>query len=134
MLFATIVFLVSLAGIILLFGLKYWENRRTRVVAPLLREQLDTQAIHLKELMHAARADLGKVPPEVLRLSRIGVHKAALGLAALALMAEYRAHRVADLVSYKHRFEKRETQSEFLKKVSEHKNGNGNGSGLDTTE
>jgi len=88
------------------------------------------RAQQVKELLDAARVDLAKVPPEGVRLFRIGIHMLALGFAALARTAERYAHRLADLVSYKHRFEKRDTRSEFLKKVSEHKNGNG----LDTTE
>jgi len=118
-----VVFFVSLAGIVLLFLLKYWENKRSRVLAPQLRERLDIRTLQLKELMIAARMDLGKLPPEALRLSRIAIHAGALGFAAFARTMETYAHEIADVVSYKHRFEKRETRSEFLKKVAEHKNG-----------
>ena len=120
---AIVVFFFALLGIVCLFTLKYWENRRARIVAPLIREKLDTRALQLKDLLVAARINLDKVPPEALRLSRIIIHEAALALAASARFAEVQAHRLADLVSYKHRFEKRETNSEFLEKVAEHKNG-----------
>ncbi len=123
MTFAFFAFCVSVVGIVSLFAFKQWELRSERVLLPALREKADTRAIQLKELLAAARVDLSKLPPEALRLSRIAVHEAALGFAAFARMAERRAHKLADMVSYRHRFEKRETRSEFLKKVAEHKNG-----------
>lgn len=131
MVFATIIFVGSLIGIVALFGLKHWEMRREKLLVPAMRSELDRRAVQLKELMAAARVDLEKLPPIVMRLSRFAIHEAALGFAAMAHFAEREAHRVADLVSHKHRFERRETRSEFLKKVAEHKNGNSNG--LDTT-
>jgi hypothetical protein len=130
MIFAAAVFFLSLLGIIALFGMKYWEMRGERVLAPQWRAAADVRARQAKELLAAARVDLEKLPPAALRLSRIAVHEGALGFAALARAAEAQAHRLADLVSYKHRFEKRATSSEFLKKVAEHKNGGG----LDATE
>ncbi|OGG53659.1 hypothetical protein A2851_02105 [Candidatus Kaiserbacteria bacterium RIFCSPHIGHO2_01_FULL_53_29] len=123
MVFVTAIFFISLVGIGLLFGLKYWEMRRERILAPSMRSELDRRAVQLKELMAAARVDLAKLPPIAVRLSRLAIHEAALGFAALARFAEGQAHRLADLVSHKHRFERRETRSEFLKKVAEHKSG-----------
>lgn len=121
MLFAAIIFVFSLLAIAGLFTFRYWELQRGFIVAPALREKLDVRAVQLKELVLAARADLAKLPPLTVRIGRIMVHEAALALAALARIAERQAHRLADLVSHKHRFERRETRSEFLKKVSEHK-------------
>lgn len=121
----TVVFFLSLFAIVLLFALKYWEMSRERVFPLAWRQKADVRAHQLKELLDAARVDLSKLPPEAVRLSRIGIHQLALGFAALARRAERYAHQVADLVSYKHRFEKRDTRSEFLKKVTEHKNGGG---------
>ncbi|MDO8514741.1 MAG: hypothetical protein Q7S50_04310 [bacterium] len=129
MTFSAILFVVSLVSIVLLLLLKNWEMRHGRVLAPGIRGKLDAHAILLKTLLTALRVDLEKLPPEAARLSRITIHEAALGLAAVARFAERHAHQLADLMSYKHRFEKRDTRSEFLKKVAEHKNGNG----LDTT-
>ncbi len=126
---AIIVFFLSFAGITALFGLRYWEIHAQRFLAPALRERFDARALQAKELLVAARIDLAKLPPALLRLTRIIIHEAALGFAILARIAEKQAHRLADFVSHKHRFEKRETRSEFLKKVSEHRNGNGNGNG-----
>lgn len=123
MTFAIVVFLVSLLGIVILFSVKYWEIRRERVFFLAWRQKADVRALQLKELLDAARIDLSKLPPGAMRLSRIGIHQLALGFAALARTAEGYAHQLADVVSYKHRFEKRDTRSEFLKKVAEHKNG-----------
>ena len=124
------IFVLSLLCIVALFAGKYWELRSERVLFAPWRQRMDTGAHQLKELMDAARIDVAKLPPEVLRVSRITVHQLALGFAAFARTAEGYAHRLADVVSYKHRFEKRDTRSEFLKKVAEHKSGNG----LDTAE
>ncbi len=123
MMLAAIIFFFSCLSIVALFAFKYWELRRERVVLPALRQRADVRALQIKELLDAARLDISKIPPTVVRLSRIGIHQFALGFAAFARRAEGSAHRIADLVSYKHRFEKRDTRSEFLKKVAEHKNG-----------
>ena len=122
---AFVVFFLSLLAISFLFAFKYWEIRREHIVFAAWREKADVRALQLKELLDAARLDISKLPPGAVRLSRIGIHQLALGFAALARAAEGYAHQVADLVSYKHHFEKRDTRSEFLKKVAEHKNGNG---------
>jgi len=125
MMLAFVVFFFSLFAIAFLFALKSWEIRKERIVFAPWREKADVRALQLKELLDAARLDLSKLPPEAVRLSRIGIHQLALGFAAFARAAEGYAHQVADLVSYKHHFEKRDTRSEFLKKVAEHKNGGG---------
>jgi hypothetical protein len=119
------VFIISLVGLLALFGLKYAELRAGRTFAPSMRERLDVRALQLKELIIALRLDLVQVLPFFWKLLRFLIHELALGFAALARILEAQAHRLADLVSHKHRFERRETRSEFLKKVSEHKNGNG---------
>jgi len=125
MLLVFILFFVSIAGIIGLFVLKYWEARHQRLLAPNARAAFDTQALRLKELLVALAADLEKLPPEIMHLSRLAIHELALALAALLRFLERQAHRLADLVSYKHRFRRRAPRSEFLKKVTEHKNGAG---------
>src|SRR3989338_5934595 len=122
---AFIVFFFSFFAIAFLFALKSWEIRSGRVVFAAWRKKADVRALQLKELLEAARLDISKLPPEAVRLSRTLIHQLALGFAAFARGAEGHAHQVADLVSYKHHFEKSDTRSEFLKKVAEHKNGNG---------
>ena len=121
MAFAGILFALSLVGIIALFALKHWEMTRERILFPRLRARGDVRAEQIKELAFAARMDLAKLPPEALRITRILIHEGALGFAALARFLERQAHRLADFVSHKRGFEKRETRSEFLKKVAEHK-------------
>ncbi len=122
---ASIFFFGSFLGIVAIFCVKYWERHVEKVYAPAFREKADRHALQLKELLTAAQMDLAKLPPALIRLSRLVVHEAALGFAFLARVVEKQSYRLADLVSHKHRFEKRETRSEFLKKVSEHKNGDG---------
>ena len=123
MLVAAVIFALSLIGIMGLFVLKYWELRHARQLLPVWRERADMRANALKELLVAARLDLAKLPPAAVVVGRLLLHRAALAFAALARTSERQAHRLADMVSYKHRFEKRETRSEFLKKVAEHKSG-----------
>lgn len=115
------VFALSVIGIAGLFALKYWELKHAHIVLPQAHQRADAYAVRLKELMLAARADADQLLPLLLRLARFLVHRFALALARLARAGERQAHRLADLVSYKHRFEKRETRSEFLKKVAEGK-------------
>lgn len=120
---AIVIFSFSLLGIGALFAFKRWEMGRGTLIAPAFRSRADVEAEKLKELAYAAWLDLGKVPPEALRTARVMVRELALALAALARFAEAQAHRLADFVSHKHGFERRETRSEFLRKVAEHKNG-----------
>ncbi len=126
-LLAAAIFSLSLVGIIALFVLKQQELKRGAVFFPDARLQADKRAMRLKELALAARSDLSKVPPLMVRTGRTLVHDAALTSAGIARAAERGAYRIADLVSHKRHFERRETRSEFLKKVAEHKS-----SGLDT--
>ncbi len=119
---ATALFFLSLVGIVGLFTLKEWERRRSRVLVPELRERIDRLSFYLKELLVALRLDLEKLPPEILHISRIVIHEMALTAARLLRFLSLQAHRLADLVSHKHAFQRRAPRSEFLKKVIEHKN------------
>lgn len=125
MVFATVVFLLALIGIIALFALKYWELARGRVVARDLRESADREALHVKELIGALQLDLAKLPPLMLFAAQRMLHAAAVDFGHLMHWLGAQAHNLADFVSHKRNFERRETRSEFLKKVSEHKNGGG---------
>jgi len=122
MLAAGIIFGISLLGIIALFAVKQWELSHERVLIPSLRRRADIRALQVKDLAYAARKDLAKLPPQIILITRVIIHEAALGFAALARLLERQAHRLADTVSHKRGFERRETRSEFLKKVAEHKN------------
>ena len=121
MLVAGIIFGCSLLGIIALFALKSWELSHERVLAPEMRRRGDIRAMQIKDLIFAARKDFENLLPRVVVIALYAIHEAALGFAALARMLEREAHRLADMVSHKRGFERRETRSEFLKKVAEHK-------------
>lgn len=124
MVFAVTVFGCSFVGIAALFALKHWELRHNKIVAPALRARLDVRAHQVKELIFAARADAARLAPEMVRMAHALVHEGALAFARLARTLERQAHRLADTVSHKRGFERRETRSEFLKKVAEHKQSN----------
>ena len=118
-LFAVILFALSLVGIAGLFGVKQWELAKEQQLIPSLRDKADLRALKLKELLTHSKSNIERIPPVVARFTRILVHRGALEFARGARAAERQAYNLADLVSHKHRFERRETQSEFLKKVSE---------------
>ncbi|MCE9541433.1 hypothetical protein K8R03_02640 [Candidatus Kaiserbacteria bacterium] len=135
MTFAILIFALSLLSIILLFSLKAWEVRTSKVFAPTLREHADTRALELKSWISWSQGELKKLPSEMVFLTRTIVHDAALGAAFIARTVERQSHRLADLVSHKRGFERRETQSDFLKNVSDYKNGAPDeGNGLDTPD
>jgi hypothetical protein len=123
---AAVVFFLSVALIAGLFWLKYWEVRYERVLWGQWRDRADSRAVGLKTRLQHTVWNLSHIAPVAGHLSRFLVHEVAMLFAAIARVAETQAHRLADLVSHKHRFERRETQSDFLKQVAERKNGNAN--------
>ncbi len=129
MIAAASVFFVSLTGLSLLFGLKAIESKRGNIFLPRVRSAADDAALSLKSLLSDLRAMISKLPPACVYLSRVALHKLALGSAQLARLAEAQSHKVADLVSHKRNFEKREPRSDFLRQVGER---NDIDSGLDT--
>lgn len=124
-----IVFFVSLGGIVLLFLLKRAEAGRGRRYAEDMRLRADGGALVVKDWLEAGEWYLARAPWFVGALARYMVHIGALSFARVARASEKYAHRLADLVSHKHRFQRRETKSQFLKDVSEYKNGKGEGDG-----
>ena len=116
-----VIFATSLLAIGVLFAIKRWETAHGRVLAPQVRMRADRGALKLKSRLQDVRMDAAKLPPMAALYARYFVHEAALSFAAFARTAERQAHRVADLVSHKRYFVARETRSEFLKKVSEHR-------------
>ena len=124
---ASIIFFLSLAAIASLFTLKFWELAHERVLFPRMRAEADGRALRLKELLDAGLKDLGKIPPILLYASREIVRGIALDIGRISAWLSQEAHRLADSVSHKRNFTKGQPRSEFLKKVNEHKNGNGNG-------
>ena len=119
--FAVCLLLVSLASVMGLFTLKRYEEQRGIVLAPQMRHSADEKAIEFKNFLLSLRSRTEQLPPLGIRIVRIIIHDLALSFAMFARAAEKQAHRLADLVSHKHRFERRETKSEFLKQVSEYK-------------
>lgn len=120
---AGIMFFLSLSGIIALFTLKYREEEHGRVFAPALKERGDAHALDLKDFIAQCRAEVATWPPRVLVALQVAVHRGALLFAAFARTLERRSHELADRVSHKHGFERRQTSSEFLRQVGEYKNG-----------
>ena len=85
MIFASIVFFISLLGIAGLFTAKYVEERHQKIVlSSLLRERADEHAIQLKALLLAKRADVAKLPGTLLHLGHVAIHKGALEAARFA--------------------------------------------------
>lgn len=123
MIFFLVLFAFSLLGMITLFSVKSWELSHAHKIAPIFRERADKEAVHAKELLLAAQSDFGKLPPLLVHTLHVTLHAAAVDFGHFAHWLGSQAHRLADSVSHKRHFERRETRSEFLKKVSEHKNG-----------
>lgn len=121
MIIAYAVFFMSFLGLAALFGMKEWEVRSGRILFPYIRRELDRAAIFVEETIEALKKDAEKIPPELLRLSRIALQEIALALATFLRFLSLEAHKLADLVSHKHNFVHRAPRSEFLKKVIEHK-------------
>ncbi len=117
------VFGVSLVGIIFLLALKAWEMRRERVVAPRIRVQLDKGALILKAQIEKGEAFLGELPSLASFVAMKTLAGGSVHLARLARRMSESAYRLADFISHKHNFERRETRSEFLKTMIDHKNG-----------
>ena len=117
----TYVFAFSLVGLALLFVLRLWEHKRGMRLLPELRNWADAQAIALKGKLINIAHFVENLPKYIGILIRVIVHTSIVGFARIAGTAERAAHNIADLVSYKHTFERRETNSDFLKQVREHK-------------
>ncbi len=114
-------FITSLAGLVILFSIKYIELSRHRVFAPRLRARADRFARMAKAVLRLLLLRIEQMPYDALVIMRVGVHAGAVLFARAARAAEHGAHSIADRVSHKHRFERSESQSAFLKSVSEHK-------------
>jgi hypothetical protein len=121
MVIAAVFFFGSLIGIAVLFGIKYWEVHHGRTMVPArVRTRADRGALRVKTLLDMAREEAQRIPPAVVYIVRLLIHETALGTAMLARTLERQAHRLADFVSHKHRFERRESRSEFLRQMNGH--------------
>lgn len=122
LLVAGAVFFIALLLICLLFALKVREMETGRRFAPRLREAADYEALHIKDLLFAARTDLKKMPPLLAHWGHVAAHFVALRFARAARAAALSAHAFAEFVSRKRNFERRETRSEFFRRMSERRN------------
>ncbi|KKW24380.1 MAG: hypothetical protein UY70_C0016G0027 [Candidatus Kaiserbacteria bacterium GW2011_GWB1_52_6] len=107
-------------GITSLFYMKYLELRRERVRTSTFKEMADGYALNLKQLLARSRSEAAKSVPIAVLIVRLAVREFALQSAALLQFGERKAHQLADMLSHKHHFERRETRSDFLRQVGEH--------------
>ena len=129
MLAPAILFGVSLFGIVTLFLVKKYELARGVLIGGRVREGADLFALRVKWTFLVVEWYLSRLPDFVLLFVRRFVRAGALFAARFAREAEKKAYHVADFVSHKRNFERRETKSNYLKQVTEHKNENGKGNG-----
>ena len=85
--FASIVFVVTLVLIVTLFLVKLREAKTGKVFLRPWREALDTEALHVKELLNAAQLDLKKIPTLLMYWGHIIIHISALAFARAARAA-----------------------------------------------
>jgi hypothetical protein len=116
---AMLVFGISLALIVLLFVLKRIEIGRGARFGERFRASADVGALRVKGWLEMSEWYLEQTPWFIGAITRYGVHVGALSFARIARTSAEYAHGLADLVSHKHRFERRETKSEYLKLVSD---------------
>jgi hypothetical protein len=124
MLLSAIFFVLSVTLMVVFLEVKRYEQKRAVMLfAPTQRARLDAFAALSKEKLSHSGTELAKLPPVILFYAQIAIHEIALAIAASARFLESQAYALADLVSHKHRFEIRETRSEFLIRMTEHKQG-----------
>lgn len=123
-LFASSVFGISLLGIMVLFCAKAYEVAHPTPVWGKWRERADEFALRVKWVLRVLEWYFVHLPQFLMLLTRWGIRTGALWFARLARLSAEHAHRLADFVSHKRSFERRETKSEFLKQMTDHKNGN----------
>lgn len=117
--FAASLFGISLLGLVGLFSLKLWEISAGYEYAPALRRRADGQALRIKRWVVLAARVIEHFPAFVLWSLRFSIRYGAVMTARVAKSTERGAHWLADMVSYKHSFERREARSDFLRRVQE---------------
>ncbi len=128
----TAVFSATLLGITGLFGLRMWEVKRGGRVWEKIRSRADELARFLKYALQRFGSQMRRFPSLLLLITRYFIHLGAKAFARFARKMEESAHQIADRMSHKHRFQRRESQSQFLKDVAEHKNGLSGGKVVDS--
>lgn len=119
--FASIVFLITCVLLCALFALKYYEGRLGVVYGEAWRARADLRVVALRSWALSHTDLLETLPSIVARYGRFLVHEIALLIAYSARRIEMWAHELADFASHKHSLQIRETRSDFLRQVSEHK-------------
>jgi hypothetical protein len=117
----------SILGVLLLFAVKKYELSRGVLVGGSMRDDADLFALRVKWIFLVIEWYLARLPDFIFLLTRYGIRISALFTARIARRAEAQAHSIADFVSHKRNFERRETRSNYLKQVGEHKSDNGHG-------
>lgn len=117
------VFGVSLCAIVLLFAFKAFEVRRAAATRAAWRDSADEFALRVKWMILVVEWYVARTPLFLTLLARWIVHMSALWFAGLAHGLANHAHRLADFVSHKRSFERRETRNQFLKQVSAREGG-----------
>lgn len=120
---ALVVFATSFFLLLILFAVKRIEAGRRARFAEGFRARADGGALRIKSVLETGESYLEELPFFLGAVSRYFIHIGALSFARLARTSAKRAHQLADLVSHKRGFERRETKSQFLREVSEAKNG-----------
>ena len=116
-----IVFGVALCGLFALFSLKYIENASGTVFFPRMRGVLNSRTQRIRRVLLLVIHAIEHFPALMVAFGYASLHLFAVLVALGARMAEKQAHRVADFVSHKRKFQRRPTQSSFLKEVTTHK-------------
>lgn len=117
-------FIGALTTIVALFTLRLVEERRGARFVPEFRVRVDSFALVLKMRIIALAKEMHRLPGIGLLILRYFVHIAAKAAARFARKMESGAHELADRMTHKHRFRRRESTNAFLREVAEHKNGN----------
>ena len=116
---AVSVFAFSFVGVLFLFLMKKIEIVRGSLIGGNFRDDADLFAMRVKWVFLVVEWYLSRMPDFVFHYGRHLVRVGALNLARAARQAEAQAYRLADFVSHKRNFERRETKSQYLKKVGE---------------
>ncbi|HET8581109.1 MAG TPA: hypothetical protein VFL98_01420 [Candidatus Paceibacterota bacterium] len=116
-----IIFGGAFALILALFILKLVEAVSGRTLAPNTRAMLDEKALVVERMGEKAAYAVEHLPSFTIAFALYLVHVCAFLVARSARGIERQAHRVAEFVSHKRTFSRRETKSDFLKQVRKHK-------------
>ncbi len=113
------VFYGALAGLALLFLVRFFEEARGMRMLPGFRHTLDRFALFIKRYLERVETFFEHIPQFTALLLRYLTAKGVRRFAHMTEGISRTAHAAADMVSYKHRYERKETRSTFLKRMSD---------------